>query len=164
MTDTDRIDAVAQALYGGRRWAEQLPWQVTYWRTMAGVAVAALDAYDRAHPTPATAYWKQVADRREESLDTLGRERNTWARQMADLRDERDAAKRDAEDARRDKNEAQNERDDLDHRLADLRERIAADIEAQAASSHGVFADPDQGMASQATYLACARIARGGQS
>ena len=47
MTDTDRIDAVAQALYGGRRWAEQLPWQVTYWRTMAGVAVAALDAYDR---------------------------------------------------------------------------------------------------------------------
>lgn len=155
MTDTDRIEAVSQAFLAA-------DWTTRYRRDLAAVAVAVLDAYDREHPTPATAYWKRVADRREEALDTLGRERNTWARLMADLRDERDAAKRDAEDARREKNDAQNERDDLDHRLADLRERIAAEIEAEFVGQD--HHEPTFNSGRDAGLRLAARIARGGQS
>lgn len=48
------------------------------------------------------------------ALDAIGHERNTWARQMADLRDERDAARDEAAQARLDLGRVTTERDVLD--------------------------------------------------
>lgn len=49
------------------------------------------------------------AQRMERALEALGRERNDWARQMADLRDEFDAAVTAREKAESERGEASNE-------------------------------------------------------
>lgn len=82
---------------------------------------AEFDQWLATHPTP-DAYQALLTQLHEAraALEALGRERNTWARQMADLRDERDTA-REAEAAAR-----------LDHgRLAT--ERDVAQVEADEA-------------------------------
>lgn len=52
------------------------------------------------HEDAARAEERERAERAERALEALGRERNTWARQQADLRDERDTAVGEAEKIR----------------------------------------------------------------
>ena len=80
-----------------------------------GVRAANLQALiDELHADPIrrTSPADPEADRLRAALEALGRERNTWARQRADMRDERDTAREDAERARAERAEVLAERGD----------------------------------------------------
>lgn len=87
--------------------------------------------------------WQRIAAAKDEALEAIGRERNTWARQMADLRDERDAARADRDVALDAKAEVENERTRLEVALEDaerdVRGRVAGEIrvEGQRRYTHG---------------------------
>lgn len=59
-------------------------------------------------------------DEAKTALTALLAERNTWARQMADLRDELDTARQERDEANARAREACNERDLLTLRLEDV--------------------------------------------
>ena len=59
-------------------------------------------------------------DEANAALTALLAERNTWARQMADLRDELDTARQERDEANARAREASNERDLLALRLEDV--------------------------------------------
>ena len=59
-------------------------------------------------------------DEAKAALTALLAERNTWARQMADLRDELDTARQERDEADARAREASNERDLLTLRLEDV--------------------------------------------
>lgn len=59
-------------------------------------------------------------DETKVALDALLAERNTWARQMADLRDELDTARQERDEANARAREASNERDLLALKVEDL--------------------------------------------
>ena len=59
-------------------------------------------------------------DEANAALTALLAERNTWARQMADLRDELDTARQERDEANARAREASNERDLLTLRLEDV--------------------------------------------
>ena len=59
-------------------------------------------------------------DEAKAALNALLAERNTWARQMADLRDELDTARQERDEANARAREASNERDLLALRLEDV--------------------------------------------
>jgi len=93
----------------------------------AGIAVEEFDRWLAAHDAEVRA--KALEDAAQEfavelehartALEALGTERNTWARQMADLRDELDTARATAEKARTERAAATNERDTLSVALDD---------------------------------------------
>ena len=59
-------------------------------------------------------------DETKVALNALLSERNTWARQMADLRDELDTARQERDEANARAREASNERDLLALKVEDL--------------------------------------------
>ena len=59
-------------------------------------------------------------DETKVALNALLAERNTWARQMADLRDELDTARQERDEANARAREASNERDMLALKVEDL--------------------------------------------
>ena len=59
-------------------------------------------------------------DETKVALNALLAERNTWARQMADLRDELDTARQERDEANARAREASNERDLLALKIEDL--------------------------------------------
>ena len=59
-------------------------------------------------------------DKTKVALNALLAERNTWARQMADLRDELDTARQERDEANARAREASNERDLLALKVEDL--------------------------------------------
>lgn len=59
-------------------------------------------------------------DEAKVALNALLAERNTWSRQMADLRDELDTARQERDEANARAREASNERDLLALRLEDV--------------------------------------------
>ena len=59
-------------------------------------------------------------DETNAALNALLAERNTWARQMADLRDELDTARQERDEANARAREASNERDLLALKVEDL--------------------------------------------
>ena len=59
-------------------------------------------------------------DETKAALNALLAERNTWARQMADLRDELDTARQERDEANARAREASNERDLLALKVEDL--------------------------------------------
>ena len=59
-------------------------------------------------------------DETKVALNALLAERNTWARQMADLRDELDTARQERDEANTRAREASNERDLLALKVEDL--------------------------------------------
>ena len=59
-------------------------------------------------------------DEAKVALNALLAERNTWARQMADLRDELDTARQERDEANARAREASNERDLLALKVEDL--------------------------------------------
>ena len=59
-------------------------------------------------------------DETKVALNALLAERNTWARQMADLRDELDTARQERDEANARAREASNERDLLALKVEDL--------------------------------------------
>ena len=59
-------------------------------------------------------------DEAKAALNALLAERNTWARQMADLRDELDTARQERDEANARAREASNERDLLALKVEDL--------------------------------------------
>ena len=61
-----------------------------------------------------------MSDKTKVALNALLAERNTWARQMADLRDELDTARQERDEANARAREASNERDLLALKVEDL--------------------------------------------
>lgn len=61
-----------------------------------------------------------MTDEAKRALTALLAERNTWARQMADLRDELDTARQERDEANARAREASNERDLLALKVEDL--------------------------------------------
>lgn len=62
----------------------------------------------------------------QEALEALGQERNTWARQLADLADERDTARQSQADAEELLGETRTERDVAEVRARAAEARVAA--------------------------------------
>ncbi|PZR55266.1 hypothetical protein DNL40_02530 [Xylanimonas oleitrophica] len=62
------------------------------------------------------------------ALDALGTERNAWARQMADLRDDLDAARQEAAEERARRAAAETERDVLTANVHEIAAEASADI------------------------------------
>lgn len=102
-----------------------------------------------------------VVEQLRAALDAIGKERNAWARQMADARDERDAAVAERDDARVNLAEESNARDVMsvnldDERaaverlratLAEANQRIAGQVIGQNAALYGVIAERDKAIA-----------------
>lgn len=107
---------------------ENEPWlcaECSAWADLEAAAVNALpDLLGRAQRAEAE------VERLREALDAIGRERNTWARQLADMRDERDAACDQAERAETARCGAQNAYDALRVNIELLAEDSQAQYEA----------------------------------
>jgi predicted nucleic acid-binding Zn-ribbon protein len=58
-----------------------------------------------------------MTDEERAAFEALGRERNTWARQMADLRDDLDTARSEVKAEAEKRRDAESERDQLERAL-----------------------------------------------
>lgn len=82
--------------------------------------------------------WQRIAAAKDEALEAIVRERNTWARQLADVQDELDAARVDRDVALEAKAEVENERTRLEVALEDaardVREQVVDEVKRAAAT------------------------------